>query len=163
MKDVSSFASEVVRLGLALCLLPQPGIAFLGLFLRAQQKVPVFDVGLADVGTGIAEAHKLPVDEQALHVHIGEEPALLVFLIHIEVETHLFQQYQALVKLCRLSREELRPSFVLLQVRRLDAEVVDYLAVLEHDGVAVDYLRDDIFFFLRLTRVRTKGKKNERY
>ena len=116
-------------------------------------------LGGLDVGPGIAEPYKLPVDEQVLHVHIGQEPALRVFLLHIEVEAHLFQQHKALIKLCRLSCKELRPSFVLLQVRRVDPQIVDDIAVLQHNGIAVDYLRDNKLFFLRLTRGGQRARK----
>src|SRR2546429_248476 len=56
------------------------------LALQLQEHLLVADVGRDGHDLGVAEAYQLGVDHHAADPHVGEEPAVAVTLLHVELE-----------------------------------------------------------------------------
>jgi hypothetical protein len=123
-----------------LSLPPEAAAGVAGLALQLQEQRLVADVGRDGHDLGIAQPDELGVDHRLAGPDVGEQPAVAVVRLHVQLEAHALALDQAAVHRERLAAAGLLALARMVELGGVHADVADLLDTLADPhvhGVAV--------------------------
>ncbi len=113
---------------------PKPARSFSSLPLELQEQARILHIGWNRHHQGVAEAHQFRVDHQVTHIHIGQEPAVAIALLHVELQPYRFPFNEPAVDRGRLPPSRLLALDGVMGLWRVHADVANLLdAAVEPD------------------------------